>query len=376
MPLYLDFAATAPVLPEVLDEMIRIYRFGFGNAGSRTHAYGQDASDVVEQARKRVATALNTQAKDVVFTSGATEANNLALLGLAAWGKQKGRTHIISTQIEHKAVLEPLEHLRGLGFEIDLVPVNPEGLVCAGEVLARVRPDTLLVSVMHVNNETGVVQPVQQIGQELAGTPVFFHVDAAQSFGKLVEELRNTPYDMLTVSSHKVYGPQGVGALVARMKQNRRPPLSPLVFGGGQERGIRPGTLPVALIAGFGVAAEMMANSYTEWQQHCSKLRSAVLTQLAEVSYVVNGSLEHSLPNFLNVSFPGVDSEALMLSVRDSIAISNGSACTSAAYQPSHVLAAMGLPQERMEAAVRLSWGPHLLEIDLGPLIAAIKRFQ
>jgi cysteine desulfurase len=373
---YLDYAATTPVLPEVLDIMLEVYRYNYGNAGSRSHLPGQSANGAVEKARRQIAAVLQVQKSDVIFTSGATEANNIALLGLAQWGKANGRQHIISTQIEHKAVLEPLEYLRRQGFDVDLVPVGHDGRVCAKDVIGRLRNDTLLVSVMHANNETGVIQPVEEIGEAIADTAAYFHVDAAQTFGKLVQELRRTRYDLVTASSHKVYGPQGVGALITRPRNSRRPPLAPLMWGGGQEQGLRPGTLPVALIAGFGMASEVMGASYQEWHKRCRLIKESVVSQLAIVEHAANGSLTHSVPNILNVRFPGVDSEALMLAVKDSLAFSNGSACTSSSYHPSHVLVAMGLTPDQVESSVRFSWGPHQSAIDIGPLVSAVGQLQ
>jgi len=376
MTVYLDYAATAPVLPEVLDVMINIYRHNYGNAGSRSHVYGLLANEAVEKARKQIAGLLQVQKNDIHFTSGATEANNQAILGLAQWGKSNGKMHIISTQIEHKAVLEPLDYLRRHGFEVELVAAGEDGRISADEVVSRLRKDTLLVSVMHANNETGVVQPVEVIGEALRDTTSYYHVDAAQTFGKLVEELRCTKYDLLSVSSHKVYGPQGVGALVTRIRSNRRPPLTPLMFGGGQERGLRPGTLPVALIAGFGIASEIMGSMHQDWHERCGRTRKSVVAQLQSVEHTVNGCLIHNMPNILNVRFPGVDSEALMLVVNNSFAFSNGSACTSSSYQPSHVLVAMGLKPDEIDSSVRLSWGPDVGTICVGALVGAIQQLQ
>lgn len=376
MGIYLDYNATAPIHPEVLEAMVRTYRENFGNAGSRTHSFGQRASDAVEDARTKVARLLGVDKKEVLFTSGATESNNLALLGLAAWGAKVGKKHIISSTIEHNSVLAPLRVLAQRGFEVELVPVGEEGRVDAEDVLGRVRPDTLLVSVMHANNETGVIQPVREIGEALEGTEVYFHIDAAQTFGKLVEELREQKYDLMSISGHKVHGPQGVGALVTRLQGFRRPPLEPITFGGGQEASLRPGTVPVALVVGLGVAAEVAARDYQEWLDKYETVRHSILSALADVPHVINGAVETVLPNCLNVSFPGVDSEALMLVLHDQIAISNGSACTSAQYEPSHVLRAMGLPESRVEQAVRISWGFDSEVVDMRPLLDAVKMLH
>jgi cysteine desulfurase len=361
MPLYLDYNATTPVDPRVLEVMIDIYKNHYGNASSRTHQFGMEAKKLVNQARQSIAKILDIEPTEVIFTSGATESDNLAILGLAKWGKENGKMHIISTPIEHKAVLEPLHYLASQGFEIDLVPVGSSGRVDADEVTGRIRADTLLVSVMHVNNETGIIQPVDKIGAALAGTDIFFHIDAAQSFGKLVEELRNIKYDLLSVSGHKIYGPQGIGALITRRNKYHKPPLEPLMRGGGQEGGMRPGTLPVALIAGLGKAAEIAGNEYRDRDAHNRKIRQAILDKLQKVEHVFIGDQNHVISHTISVAFPGRDSEALMLQLKDKIAISNGSACTSHSYEPSHVLSAMGMDRDLIESTVRISWGVSII---------------
>lgn len=365
MPVYLDYNATTPVDPRVLEVMIDIYKNHYGNAASRTHQFGMEAKKMVNQARQSIAKILDTDPGEVIFTSGATESDNLAILGLAKWGKENGKTHIISTPIEHKAVLEPLHYLASQGYKIDLVPVGSSGRVDANEVIRRVRSDTLLVSVMHVNNETGVIQPVDKIGSALADTDTLFHIDAAQSFGKLVEEIRNTKYDLLSVSGHKIYGPQGIGALIIKRKNYRKPPLEPIMRGGGQEGGLRPGTLPVALIAGLGKAAELAAEEYRERDTHNREIRKAILDQLKEVEHIIIGDQSHIVSHTISIAFPGKDSEALMLQLKDRVAISNGSACTSHSYEPSHVLSAMGLDRGRIESTVRISWGQGIVTVPL-----------
>ncbi|MGE5484647.1 MAG: cysteine desulfurase DndA [Ignavibacteriales bacterium] len=374
LPLYLDYNATTPVHPEVLDAMVDTYRDNFGNAASRTHVYGHRASQAVDKARLQVAALLGVDKDEIIFTSGATESDNLAILGLARWGAENNRRHIVSTSIEHKAVLEPLEHLSKSGFEVELVSPDHTGRVGVENILERVRTDTLLVSVMHANNETGVIQPVLEIGEALASTGTYFHIDAAQTFGKLVSELRGIRYDLLSISAHKVYGPQGIGALILRRRRYRRPPVQPITFGGGQEGGLRSGTLPVALIVGMGKAAEVAERDHREWYRECLMNKKSILRQVEGLHYTVNGSLEFGVPHCLNISFPGVDSEALMLCVRDELAISNGSACTSHDYRPSHVLLSMGLAPEIVRGAIRLSWGYGSGQIDLSPLIQAVKR--
>jgi cysteine desulfurase len=353
---YWDTAATTPADPRVAELVVRLMTEEFGNAGSRTHERGTAALGRLGEARRRVAAAAGAREDEVVFTSGATEADNLALLGLAAHGESAGRRHVVSTAIEHKAVLEPLARLAGRGFDVELVPPGPDGRVDAQEVLSRVRPDTLLVSVMHGNNETGAVQPVGEVAAGLADHPAFLHVDAAQTFGKLGGPLADPRVDLISASSHKVFGPAGVGALIARRRGWTRLPLEPLVVGGGQERGLRPGTVPVPLAAGFGLAVELAVAERDVREKECLRRREEVLAALAPAGAVVNGSAEEFLPHVLNVSFPGADSEAVMLAWRDLAMVSNGSACTSSSYEASHVLAAMRLSEDRLRGAVRLSW--------------------
>jgi cysteine desulfurase len=367
---YLDCAATTPLDPRVAAVLRRVLEDDCGNAGSRTHDHGRRARRAVEHARDQVAAVAGVGRGEVVFTSGATEANNLALLGLAPHGLASGRRHLVSTTIEHHAVLEPLRALAARGFEVTRVPVRPGGRVEPGAVRAAVRADTLLVSVMHVNNETGVVQPIAEIADALAGHDAFVHVDAAQGFGKDLEPLRHPRLDLVSVSAHKIHGPQGVGALILRRRDGRRPPLTPLVHGGGQELGLRPGTLPVALIAGLGEAAALAAAEAAERAERCRHLRRLLLDGLAELEPVVNGDPERALPHILNLSFPGLEAEQVIEAWSGLAAVSDGAACTTQSRTCSHVLAAMGIEGERAAGAVRLSWS-HLTPV---PDVAAMAR--
>lgn len=353
---YLDCCATSPIEKGVLEEVIRFLEHDFGNSGSRTHEYGAVANRAVEKARRHVANVVNSEPAEVTFTSGATESNNLVLFGLVQQGNDTGRKHIVSTAIEHKAVLEPLEQLKQQGFEISLVEPNESGRVAASDVLDAIRPDTLLVSVMHANNETGVIQPIAEIIEELTDPRVFFHTDAAQSFGKEINDLRNLRIDLISISGHKIFGPKGVGALIARRRGGRRPPLHPLMHGGGQERGLRPGTMPVALVAGLGKAAELALRDNENRRTRCSEFRQRLLRELDALNPVIHGDQHHSMAHVVNLSFGNIDSEALMLALKDSVAISNGSACTSATYTQSHVLKAMRLSDAEAETATRWSW--------------------
>lgn len=356
-PVYLDFNATAPVDPRVAEEVLRYMTQEFGNAGSRTHAYGQVAKERVNRSRAEIAALVAAKPEEVIFTSGATESDNLAILGLAPHGEASGRRHIISTQIEHKAVLEPLEALAGRGFDVELLKPNEGGWVTPEAVEGALRPDTLLVSVMAVNNETGVAQPIEEIAAVLAEHDAYFHVDGAQAFGKLIAPLQSQRIDLLAVSGHKIGAPKGIGALVTRRRGFKRPPLTPLMHGGGQERGLRPGTLPVPLIAGLGTAAALALGEVDTRAKHARAIRDDLIAALTPLGATVNGDLERTVPTTLNISIPGVDSEAAIVALKDVVAVSNGSACTSQSYGPSHVLTAAGLPIERIEGALRISWG-------------------
>jgi len=374
MTVYLDCNATTPIEPEVADEVLRYLTQEFGNSGSRTHEFGTRAKQAVEQARRQIASALSCKTDEVVFTSGATESNNLAILGLASYGQQNGKRHIVSTQIEHKAVLEPVAHLESKGFEVTLIKPGSDGSIDPHQVSSTLRDDTLLVSVMQVNNETGVRQPIGALADLLVDHPAFFHVDAAQGFGKDMRCLQNERIDFTSISGHKIYAPKGIGALITRRRGYSRIPLEPLVHGGGQERGLRAGTLPVHLIVGLGIASELALRDHDERTKRNLEFRERMLTALLPLDPVFNGDPEQMLPTTVNFSFPGLDSEALMVALRNEIAISNGSACTSQSYEPSHVLSAMGVAPELIRGAVRISWC-HLTETpDWASVVSKIKN--
>lgn len=366
MGIYLDYNASTPIDEQVLNVMVGVYRNSYGNADSRTHNYGENARKIVEDARKEVARLLNVKADEVFFTSGATESDNIAILGLQNYAEKINKKHIVTTAIEHKAVLEPIRYLESKGFEVTYINPDISGRVSAELVLSAVREDTLLVSVMHANNETGIIQPVKEIGEVLSEKTVLFHIDAAQSCGKLVEELKTIKYDMLSVSAHKMYGPQGIGALILRKKRYKLPPVSAIMFGGKQENGMRPGTLPVALIAGFDEACKIAEKNYRKAHNECVGIKQNILDaiNLSGVEYSVNGELLYCMPNTINISFHGVNSEALMLASKQYCGISNGSACNSNSYEPSYVLTAMGVDKEIIRSAVRISWGAGIDVLD------------
>lgn len=371
MPVYLDCAATTPVDPRVRAEMLRFLGEEFGNAGSRTHGWGSRARAAVEQARDRIAAAARAKRGEVIFTSGATESNNLAILGLASGGR-----HVVSTAIEHHAVLEPLAELRRRGFEVTLVAPRDSGAVDAAAVAAAVRPDTRLVSVMHVNNETGVAQPIADIAERLEGHPAYLHVDAAQSFAREIDALGHCRIDLISASAHKINGPKGVGALIARRRAQASPPLRPLMFGGGQERGLRPGTIPVHLVVGFGLAAELAVAERDERAACCAHFRQSLMGGLAPLAPVVNGDPARAVSYIVNLSFPGIEADLVIDTWSELAGISNGAACTAQSYTCSHVLGAMKVPAPRMDEAVRLSWCASTPEPDWAAMVRALEPFR
>lgn len=355
MSIYLDFNATCPVLPEVADLVYKIMTEQYGNAGSRTHEYGLAAKRAVERARSQVANIVNADKTEVIFTSGATESNNIVILGLREIAEQTGKKHIITSKIEHKAVLEPMEYLQHKGFDVTFLDVDSGGQVQIADLKDALREDTLLVSVMHINNETGSIQPIEEICKLLDGHDAYFHVDAAQSFGKYSFGLDNQRIDFISASGHKLYAPMGVGALIMRRRGFTSPPLRPIYLGGGQERGLRSGTLATPLIAGFGLACELAFQNAESWISHVSNLKREFIQLLSEFGAEING--RNTSPYVLNFSVPGINSEAAMVKFKGVIAVSNGSACTSSSYTPSHVLSAMSLNQERLSGAIRASFG-------------------
>lgn len=355
-PVYLDCAATSPVEPAIAELVMRYLTVEFGNAGSRTHEFGNRAKIASQRAKDQIAMLVGAQRDEVVFTSGATESNNLAVLGLREHGEVTGKKHVITSTSEHKAVLEPCQELERVGFTVTYLAPNKDGVVTADALSAALRPDTLLVTLMHVNNETGAIQPLAEYASVLASHEAFWHVDAAQGFGKLLSDLRNSRIDLISVSGHKIYAPQGIGALICRRRGFDRLPIRPLAFGGGQERGLRPGTLPVHLAVALGAAAEIANKQQVKRRARCIEIRRAALKALTTIGGKPTVPEEHSISSTLSISFLGVDAEALMVAAKDLVAISNGAACTSHSYKDSHVLAAMNLPVETIRSTVRISW--------------------
>lgn len=359
MGIYLDYNASVPIDERVLDVMIDVYKNAYGNPDSRTHDYGDEARKVVENARGQVASLLGVDNSEVFFTSGSTESNNLAIRGLIDYANETGKKHVITSTIEHKAVLETVKSLEKEGFRVDLVSPDVDGRVDVDHISNLLGEDTLLVSLMHVNNETGIIQPIKELGEMLVEKGILFHIDATQSCGKLVPELRAVKYNMLSLSAHKLSGPQGVGALILRKRKYKLPPVRAITYGGQQEHGIRPGTVPVALVAGLGKACELAEEEYKDNIQKFQENKNLVISLIEQsgLDYAFNGNQDYCMPNTINVSFKGVESEALMLSSKQYCGISNGSACTSHDYAPSYVLTAMGLDADRISSGVRISWG-------------------
>lgn len=356
LPVYLDNHATTPLDPRVLAAMIPYFTEKFGNAASRNHAFGWAAEEAVEEARAQVAALINASPKEIVFTSGATESNNLAIKGVAEANRPKGN-HIVTQATEHKAVLDTCKRLEKQGFEITYLPVREDGRIALGEIQRAITPETILISVMYANNETGVIQPIAEIGRIAKEHKITFHVDAAQAAGKIPVDVQADQIDLLAISAHKIYGPKGAGALYVRAK-NPRVEIPALIDGGGHERGMRSGTLNVPGIVGLGAACEICGKEMTRERKRVLELRERLREGLERnlEGIHINGSMEHRLPNNLNVSFSGVDGESLMMGIND-IAVSSGSACTSANVEPSYVLKALGVSDELAHSSIRFGIG-------------------
>jgi len=372
-PVYLDCNATTPLDPEVRDILFRFLTEEYGNEGSRTHEYGARAKQAVQKARDQVAAVAGAKREEVVFTSGATESNNLAILGLAQYGREAGRTHLITSSIEHKAVVEPIEALEEQGFAVTRLRSNRSGRIDPAELADALRPETLLVSLMQANNETGIRQPLEEVCEVLKDHSAFFHTDAAQGFGKDIEALKNPRIDLISISGHKLFAPKGIGALILRRRGYERPPVRSLFYGGGQERGIRPGTLPVALIAALGKAAEVAVRDKAKRAKQCGTIRDEALKAFKTLAPSITGDQDWSMNHVINLSFGDLDSEALMVGLKDLIAISNGSACTSSSYTPSHVLKAMGMSDDEANRCIRMSWCHLTPEVDWDSVVTRIK---
>lgn len=353
-PVYLDYAATTPVDKRVSEKMIPYLTETFGNPASNSHAFGWEAEEAVEKARADIAALINADPKEIIFTSGATESDNLAIKGAANFYKTKGK-HLITVKTEHKAVLDTMRELERQGFEVTYLGVQENGLIDLEELKAAIRDDTILVSVMWVNNEIGVVQDIPAIGEICRERKIVFHVDAAQACGKVPVDVEAAKIDLLSMSAHKVYGPKGIGALYVRRKPRVR--LEAQMHGGGHERGFRSGTLPTHQIVGMGEAFRIAKEELEQDMAHYRKLRDIFLKGIEGIEEVyINGDLEHRAPNNLNVSFNFVEGESLIMAVKE-LAVSSGSACTSASLEPSYVLRALGRNDELAHSSLRITFG-------------------
>jgi len=371
LPIYLDYSATTPVDPRVVDKMVPFLHDRFGNPASRSHAYGWDAEKAVEEAREQVAALVNCDPREIVWTSGATESINLALKGAAHFYKDRGR-HLITVKTEHKATLDTMRELERQGFEVTYLDVQENGLVDLDAFRAALRPDTILVSVMFVNNEIGVIQDIPTIGALCRERGIIFHVDSAQATGKLVIDLAALKVDLMSFSAHKTYGPKGMGALFVRRKPRVR--IEAQIHGGGHERGFRSGTLPTHQIVGMGEAFRIAREEMATENERIRMLRDKLLRGLTAMEEVfVNGDLERRVPHNLNMSFNYVEGESMIMAVKD-IAVSSGSACTSASLEPSYVLRALGRSDELAHSSIRFSIGRFTTEEEVDFAVDLLRR--
>ena len=372
LPIYLDYSATCPVDPRVAEKMVQYMTMDgtFGNPASRSHRYGWQAEEAVDTAREQIADLLNADPREIVFTSGATESDNLAIKGAAHFYSKKGK-HVITCKTEHKAVLDPCRQLEREGFEVTYLEPESNGLIDLEKLKAAMRDDTVLVSIMHVNNEIGVIQDITTIGELCRERKIVFHVDAAQSAGKLPIDVQEMKVDLISLSAHKIYGPKGIGALYVRRKPRIR--LEAQMHGGGHERGFRSGTLATHQIVGMGEAFRIAKEEMQKDYDHALALRNRLLNGVKDLEAVtVNGDLEQRVPHNLNISFAFVEGESLLMSLKD-LAVSSGSACTSASLEPSYVLRALGMDDELAHSSVRFSFGRFTTEEEIDYAIEQIR---
>ncbi|MCL9783936.1 IscS subfamily cysteine desulfurase [Vibrio sp. S4M6] len=372
LPIYLDYSATCPVDPRVAEKMVQYMTMDgtFGNPASRSHRYGWQAEEAVDTAREQIAELLNADPREIVFTSGATESDNLAIKGAAHFYGKKGK-HIITCKTEHKAVLDPCRQLEREGFEVTYLEPESNGIIDLKKLEAAMREDTIFVSIMHVNNEIGVIQDIAAIGELCRERKIIFHVDAAQSAGKLPIDVQEMKIDLISLTSHKIYGPKGVGALYVRRKPRIR--LETQMHGGGHERGFRSGTLPTHQIVGMGEAFRIAQEEMQQDLEHAQALSDRLLAGIKDMEAVtINGDLEQRLPNNLNISFAFVEGESLLMSLKD-LAVSSGSACTSASLEPSYVLRALGLDDELAHSSIRFSFGRFTTEEEVDYAVEQIR---
>ena len=370
-PIYLDYGATTPVDPRVVDAMIPWLREHFGNPASRSHAWGWEAEEAVEKARTQVAELIGADPREIVWTSGATESNNLAIKGAGHFYKGKGK-HLITVKTEHKAVLDTMREMERQGFEVSYLDVQADGLLNLDAFRAAIRPDTILASVMFVNNEIGVIQDIPAIGALCREKGIIFHVDAAQATGKIAIDMASLPVDLMSLASHKTYGPKGIGALYVRRKPRVR--LEAQMHGGGHERGMRSGTLPTHQIVGMGEAFRIAREEMAQEQEKARRLQKRLLDGLTDMEQVfINGDMQQRVPHNLNISFNYVEGESLIMGIKG-LAVSSGSACTSASLEPSYVLRALGRSDELAHSSLRMTIGRFTTDEEIDYAIATIRE--
>ncbi|KAF2710224.1 cysteine desulfurase [Pleomassaria siparia CBS 279.74] len=372
-PIYLDMQATTPMDPRVVDVMLPFMTGLYGNPHSRTHAYGWETDTGIEQAREHIANLIGADPKEIIFTSGATESNNMSVKGVARFFKRSGKkNHIITCQTEHKCVLDSCRHLQDEGFQVTYLPVQNNGLIDMAQLEAAIRPETCLVSIMAVNNEIGVVQPVEEIGNLCRSKKVFFHTDAAQAVGKIPIDVNKMNVDLMSISAHKIYGPKGIGACYVRRRPRVR--LDPIISGGGQERGLRSGTLAPNLAIGFGEAARICKEEMEYDSKRITGLSNYLLEGLLSMEHTtLNGDRTRHYPGCVNVSFAHVEGESLLMALKD-IALSSGSACTSASLEPSYVLRALGSSDESAHSSIRFGIGRFTTKAEIDYVLKAVKE--
>jgi len=372
LPIYLDYQSTSPVDPRVVEAVSKSLQEDFGNPHSRTHSFGWSAEEKVEIARKQIADLINADPKEIFFTSGATESNNIAIKGVANFYKNSGKNHIITVATEHKCVLNSVRDLEQEGFTSSFLGVQKNGLIDLNQLESLITNKTCLVSIMAVNNEIGVIQPLKEIGQLCRKFGVFFHSDCAQAFGKIALDVNDLNLDLMSISGHKIYAPKGIGAIYVRRKPRVR--IKSLFSGGGQERGIRCGTVPTSLALGLGLASEIAKNEMTKDHQHIKKLSDKFLKEILKLSHIyLNGDQTHRYCGNLNLSFAGIEGESLIMAIKD-LAVSSGSACTSASLEPSYVLHALGVDDDLAHTSIRFGIGRFTTEEEIDYAINLINQ--
>lgn len=372
LPIYMDYQSTTPIDPRVIDKMVEVMKNDYGNPHSRSHAFGWKAEEIVENARQQIAKLINANEKEIFFTSGATESNNIAIKGVAKFYENLGKKHIITLTTEHKCVINSCRDLEQEGFKITFLPVQKNGLVDLNMLESAITEQTALVSIMAVNNEIGVIQPLAEIGALCRKKGVFFHTDCAQSFGKIPLDVEKMNIDLMSISGHKIYGPKGIGAIYIRRKPRVR--IKSMMSGGGQERGIRSGTVPTQLVAGLGLASEIAFNEMAKDYEKIKKFSQKFYDAMQKLTHVyLNGDLEQRYLGNLNFSFAGIEGESMIMAIKD-LAVSSGSACTSASLEPSYVLHALGVDDELAHTSIRFGFGRFTTEDEIDYAINLISQ--